>query len=117
MHSRDSEHHSFHFFTSVMMPGFGKDIQKKLAMESRRGRAKIIIQAFSLAVFLVATVQCQNCLHADFQCSSDHARCQQISNQEVEMLQCGGAFVAHRVHVSSSQYHKKKFILLRINEE
>lgn len=107
MHSRDSEHHSFHFFTSVMMPGFGKDIQKKLAMESRRGRAKIIIQAFSLAVFLVATVQCQNCLHADLQCSSDHARCQQISNQEVEMLQRGGAFVAHRVHVSSSQYHKK----------
>lgn len=54
-----------------MMPGFQKDIKEKLAMEGRRGRAKIIIQAFSLAVFPVAIVLCQNCLYTDFQCNSD----------------------------------------------
>lgn len=100
----------FPLFCICYDASFRKDVKKKLAMESRRGRAKTIIQAFSLAVLLVATVQYQNCLHADFQCSSDHTKLQQISSQEVEMLQHGGAFMAHSVHISSSYYQKKNYI-------
>lgn len=75
------------FLHSVMKPGFWKDIKKKLATEGRRGKSEIIIQAFSLAVFPVTVVQCQNRLRADFKCNSDHSHLWQISSQEVEMVE------------------------------
>lgn len=77
----------FFFYILLWCQVFERIWRKSWQCEAEGERSRSWFKLSALALFPVAVVQCQDWLHADFKCNSDHTLLWWISGQEIEMVE------------------------------